>query len=121
MQKLGIYSSTNTTSSTAAFNVDFTISPSETALTTTGNIIIVGTTVNYASYVKYYNFMAVGVNDFSLYSHNACVLYESSNISGTVVTIDMQPITGLYTLRVTISPGSATTTKWGVYYKDFYY
>jgi hypothetical protein len=121
MQKLGIYTSTIETTSTTPIVSSISIAPLETSLATIGNIVVVGLTVGYTSYVKYYNLLSFGTSDFSLFSNDTCVLYESVGISGTSVSVDVQPVDNKYTLEVTITPGSSTTTKWTVYYRDFYY
>jgi hypothetical protein len=119
MEKLGIYTTKTTSTSTSAFTVELVVSGRDVGVGTIGNIMIVGVNTSFNSYAKYYNFTGVGTPDGASFSYSDCVIYETSNISGTTVSIDFFPTLDVnYILEVTITPGSSTSTTWSVYYRD---
>lgn len=123
MQKLGIYSQTTTTASTSSFTVSFEIAPAETGFASQGNVYVVGVTTGYSSYASYWNYISFFQPDNGQSSESICNLYENGNISGTTVSVSLSPSASgsPSELLITVTPGSSTSTKWSVYYKDFYY
>jgi hypothetical protein len=119
MKNLGIYTQKVTTTSTSTTTIELSLVGRDVGISTIGNLIIVGVNTSFNSYAKYYNFRGISVPNGALYSFDTCEIYETSNISGTSVSVDFFPITGInYILEVKITPGSSLTTNWSVYYKD---
>lgn len=123
MEKLGIYSQTTTTASTSSFTVSFEMARAGDGFASQGNVYVVGVTVNYTSYASYWNYISFFQPDNAQSSESICNLYENSNISGTTVSVSLLPSAGGSSseLQITVTPGSSTSTKWSVYYKDLYY
>jgi hypothetical protein len=124
MDFLGIYTQTTTSTSTSLFAIDLPIGTKDVGISTLGNVVVTGLLSNYNSYTKYFSFVAYCSPDGSISNTGNCNLYEASNISGTTVTLDFVPtgtIDSSSYLRVNITPGSSSTIKWTVYFKDCSY
>lgn len=123
MDRLGTFASITNSSSTTPFNSNIVLAQAGVGFCSTGQIYIVGITSGYNVFAEYYNFMAICRLDGSLFSSNSYRIYSMNNNSSSA-SISFTPTNGINTrseLKVTITPGSNTSTRWSVYYKDFYY
>lgn len=124
MEKLGIYTLSNTSTSTSAFDLELQIYPPDTGLLTIGELYVVGLSNLYDSTHRYYKFIGMGDLKGANFSSGSCLLYSANDGLSPTISISWVPITGSgesYLLRVTITPNSSTNTKWNIYYKDLSY